>query len=287
VGAIDYWCNAFTPEYRALWDAAIADQGLAVRVRRDAADAFADPAGFVERMDELGFDAALLPSAEIPRDAGPFAYERYATPPEQLAKLAAAHPGRFAGLWTIDPSTGLAGVRRAAEALAQPEIIGLHLHTHSWDRAFDHRDFYPFYALAAEHDVPVVMQAGASGGLLPSECGRPIGIDRPALYFGAVRFVLSHLGWPWTGEAVAMAHKHPNVYVGTAAWPPHRWPADLVDFARGAGRGKTLLGTGFPVVGHRQALARLAELELPGDARSQLVGGAARRVFTRLCSRER
>ena len=213
MGSVDYWCNAFEPAYQALWDAAIGDQGLAVRVRRDPNDAFAEPAAFVARMDDLGYEAVLLPSAEVEREAGPFAYERYATPPDQLAKLAAVHTGRFAGLWTIDPTAGFAGVRRAAEALASEHTIGLLLHTHSWDRAFDHRDLYPFYALAAEHDVPVVMQAGASGGLLPSECGHPIGIDRPAIYFGAVRFVLSHLGWPWTGEAIAMAYKHANVYL--------------------------------------------------------------------------
>jgi uncharacterized protein len=286
VGSIDYWCNAFTPAYRALWDAAIGEQGLSVRVRRDSEDSFAEPAVFLARMDELGFDTVVLPSAETPHDAGPYAYERYATPPQAVAKLAAAHPGRFAGLWTIDPSAGLAGVRRAAEALARPEMAGLLLHTHSWDRAFDHRDLYPFYALAAEHDVPVVMQAGASGGLLPSECGHPIGIDRPAIYFGAVRFVLSHLGWPWTGEAIAMAHKHANVYLGTAAWPPHRWPAELVEFVRGSGQGKTLLGTGFPVTGHRKALAVLAAIDLSDSARRELCGGAARRVFTRIPHRE-
>lgn len=281
-GAVDYWCNAFTPAYRERWDAAIGEQGLSVRVRRDPADSFAEPTAFLARMDELGFDTVLLPSAELPRDAARFAYERYATPPEEVAKLAAVHPARFAGLWTIDPAAGLAGVRRAAEALAQPGFVGLHLHTHSWDRAFDHRDLYPFYALAAERDVPVVMQAGASGGPFPSECGRPVGIDRPAIYFDAVRFVLSHTGWPWTAEAIAMAQKHPNVYLGTAAWPPHRWPTELVAFIAGAGRGKALFGTGFPVVGHRQALARLADLALADDARRELLGGAARRVFTRI-----
>jgi len=286
VGAVDYWCNAFEPAYRALWDAAIGEQYLAVRVRRDPEDSFAEPAAFLARMDGLGFDTVLFPSAEVPHGAGPYAYERYATPPERLSKLAAAHPGRFAGLWTIDPAAGISGVRRAAEMLGSTGFAGLLLHTHSWDRAFDHRDLYPFYALAAEHDVPVVMQAGASGGPLPSECGHPVGIDRPAIYFGSVRFVLSHTGWPWTGEAIAMAYKHANVYLGTAAWPPHRWPAELVDFIARAGQGKALFGTGFPVTGHRKALAKLAELPLGDAARAELCGGAARRVFTRIPNRE-
>ena len=282
MGAIDYWCNAFTPDRRALWDAAIAAQGLEIKVRRDAADGFAEPAAMLARMDELGVDTLLLPCAEVPGHAGPFAYERYAARPEEARALAAAHPGRIAALWSFDPSGGGAAVRRASEALAEPGFVGLHLHTHSFDRGFDHRDLYPFYALAAERGVPVVMQAGASGGLMPSECGRPIGIDRPALYFPELRFVLSHTGWPWVEEAIAMAGKHRNVYLGTATFPPHRWPEGLVRFLAGPGRGKTLFGTGFPVAGHRQVLARLAALGLEEAARQALLEGAARAVFTRL-----
>ena len=75
-----------------------ASRGSSVRVRRDPEDSFAEPAAFLARMDELGFDTVLLPSAEIPHDAGRFAYERYATPPEQVAKLVAAHPGPVRGL---------------------------------------------------------------------------------------------------------------------------------------------------------------------------------------------
>src|SRR5262249_43621626 len=146
----------------------------------------------------------------------------------------------------------------------------------------DHRDLYPFYALAAEHGVPVVMQAGTSGGPMASEGGRPIGIDRPALYFQDLGFVLSHTGWPRAEEAVPMAVKHPNVFLGTAAFPPHHWSAELVRFIDGPGRGKSLFGSGFPVAGHRQALARLSELRLRDASREALLAGTARAVFRRL-----
>ena len=282
MGAIDYWCNGFTPAYRALWETAIGEQDLSIRIRRAPDDSFAEPAEMVARMDELDVSTLLLPAAEIPDGASPFAYERYATGIEAVSELASSFPGRFAGLFSIDPGEGQRGVARAAEALSRPGFVGLQSHTHSWDRAFDDRDYYPYYMLAAEHDVPFVMQAGASGGPMPSACGQPIGIDRPAIYFGSVRFVLSHTGWPWTDEAIAMTQKHPNVFLGTAAWPPHRWPQSLREFLGGAGRGKVLLGTSFPTVGHRHALSRLAGLALEEEARFQLVEGAARRVFTRL-----
>jgi predicted TIM-barrel fold metal-dependent hydrolase len=281
-GWIDYWCNAFEPAMQARWEHAISEQGIPLKIRQGEEDSFADPETMISRMDALGMATLVLPSADVEESAGPTDYERFATPAERVLELAGRHPGRFAGLFTIDPRLGMAGVARAAHVVESPSFVGLHLHTHSWDRAFDHRDLYPFYALAADLDIPVVVQAGTSGGRMASECGRPIGIDRPALYFDRVRFVLSHTGWPWVEEAMAMALKHPNVYLGTAAYPPHHWSDELVRFIRSAGRGKVLLGTSFPVVGHRQALARLDDLALPQEALVELVAGAARRVFKRL-----
>ena len=108
------------------------------------------------------------------------------------------------------------------------------------------------------------------------------GLYLPALYFRDVRFVLSHTGWPWVDEALAMATKFSNVYLGTATWPPARWGQALLDFARGPGRRKLLFGTGFPVVGHAQGAAQLAKLGLEPAALQQLVADNARSVFTRL-----
>jgi predicted TIM-barrel fold metal-dependent hydrolase len=280
--AVDYWCNAFAPDRRALWDQAIAAQGIPLRVRRDADDAFAEPAAMIARIGALGFRTLVVPTCERPAHAGPTDFESMAARPEELRAWSAAHPGKISGQWSIDPGHGMAGVRAAAAALSEPWCVGLHIHTHSWDRPLDHADYYPYYALAAERDVPVVMQAGASGGRTPSECGRPIGIDRPALYFREVRFVLSHTGWPWVDEAVAMATKFSNVYLGTATWPPARWGQALLEFARGPGRGKLIFGTGYPVVGHAQAAAQLAKLGLEPAALQQLVADNARSVFTRL-----
>jgi len=177
----------------------------------------------------------------------------------------------------------LAGVRRAAEILSTRDwVVGLWIHTHSFDRRFDHADYYPYYALCAEHDVPIAMQAGTSGGLMPSECGQPIGIDRPAIYFPEVNFLLSHTGWPWVDETVAMALKFPNVYLGTGAYPPKHWDPAVHSFIRGPGKRKVIFGTNFPTVGHRHVLAQIAELDLADTTRANLMEDNARRLFTRL-----
>jgi predicted TIM-barrel fold metal-dependent hydrolase len=281
-GTIDTLCNAFAPEFATAWDQAIAAQGIPIKVRRDPDDSFATPGAFVARMDELGIATVALVVSDPHAHPGAFDFSALTYRLDDVAALVDAHPGRFVAHWCLDPSLGMTGVRRAAEALAHDWVVGLYHHVHSWDRPFDHADLYPFYALASDHDVPVMMQAGTSGGLMPSECGRPIGVDRPAIYFRDVRFVLSHTGWPWVDEAVAMALKFPNVYLGTAAYPPRHWAPAVVDFVRGPGRDKTIFATNFPAVGHRHALGQIPDLDLASATRDALLGGTARRVFTRL-----
>jgi predicted TIM-barrel fold metal-dependent hydrolase len=281
-GAVDYWCNAFTPDRQGSWEEVITGRGLRVRFRTGAEDGFCEPDALVARFDELGVATAILPTADLAPHAPPDEYARFACRPEETEALSGKYPGRFAGAWSIDPREGMRGVRRAAEMLARPWAVALHYHTHSFDRAFDHADLYPYYALCSEARVPMVMQAGTSGGLWPSECGRPIGVDRPALYFPDCAFVLSHQGWPWVDEAIAMALKFPHVYLGTAVYPLRHWAPALRPFLEGAGRHKVLWGTGFPAAGHRHTLAQLDEAGLSPEVRAAYLGGTARRVFARL-----
>jgi uncharacterized protein len=271
---VDTLVNAFTPDRRAVWERAVGDQGIPLKVTQG----FCSPAEMVERMDELGIRTLVLPTGDLVHEA----YDVVTTRWEEVAKLVADFPGRFAASAIVDPTTGFAGVRETRARLAEPWVVGLWLHTHSWDRRFDHADWYPYYALCSELDVPIAMQAGTSGGLMASECGQPIGIDRPALFFPDTRFVLSHTGWPWVAEAVAMALKFSNVFLGTGAYPPRHWDPAVVSFLRGPGRRKVLFGTNFPTVGHEKALAQVDELDLPTDTRAALLGGTARTVYSRL-----
>jgi predicted TIM-barrel fold metal-dependent hydrolase len=281
---VDTLCNAFTADRRELWDGAISSAGVQVKVRRDDGDSFADAATLVARMDELGVATVVLITGDTGRHAlaDPYDFEHLAARWDEMEELVARWPGRFAALALVDPERGMRGVRDLRLRLDLRWVIGSYTHTHSWDRRLDHADFYPYYAACADAGVPVAAQAGTSGGLLPSECGRPISVDRPALYFRDTPFVLSHLGWPWCDEAVAMALKFPNVYLGTGAYPPRHWPAPVLDFLRGPGRAKVMFATNFPTVGHRHALAQVAELALRSEVEADLLGGTARRVFTRL-----
>ncbi|MDH3707483.1 MAG: amidohydrolase family protein [Acidimicrobiia bacterium] len=279
---IDYWCNAFTPDRAASWRAVIEAEGLALRTRDGSDDDFAEPDAMVDRMDRLGVRTLVLPVCELDPDAPLTDFAHYAVRPGEIEQLHQHHPGRFVGMYSVDPTDLETDLDAARSALGSPWCVALHTHTHSWDRPFDHPDYAAYYLLCAEHGVPFVMQAGASGGNFAHQAGHPGAIAAPAQHFASVDFVLSHTGAPWVAETIEMASTHPNVQVGTATHPPRRWPDELVEFIRGPGRTKTLFGTGFPLTGHTRSLAQLAELDLPAAVAEDLLIDNARRIFGRI-----
>jgi hypothetical protein len=47
---------------------------------------------------------------------------------------------------------------------------------------------------------------------------RPAYVDKPAVDFRELNFILAHVGTPWVDEALAVALKNRNVYVDISAW---------------------------------------------------------------------
>ena len=83
-------------------------------------------------------------------------------------------------------------------------------------------------------------------------------------------------------ELIALAWKHPNLYIGCGAHAPKYWDPALVQFLNSRGKGKVLWGSDFPVVRHADSLGQVARIELKPEARFQLMRGAAEKVFKSL-----
>ena len=53
---------------------------------------------------------------------------------------------------------------------------------------------------------------------------------------------------------IAVADKHPNVYIDTSAYAAHRYPAELVEYLKGRGSRKVLFGSNYPMLTPARAL---------------------------------
>lgn len=281
IPAIDVWCNPF--DERGIREIFIDNEEvyfmMGERWGRKHNMRFFTVDEWVAQMDELGVQAVFCPSLKQ-------AYYRKRAMAsniehEHIAKLAAAAPGRVYGLAGIDPMSGMRGVRELERAVSEYGFVGGHIHPFGFGIPINEREWWPFYAKCAELDVPIVFQVGHSAEFMPSRCGQPILLDDIAIWFPELKLVGGHTGWPWVEELIAMAWKHPNVYIATSGHAPKYWDPKLVRFldSRNRGIGKVMWGTDYPLITHLESLEQIGPLDLKPQALQALLHDTAAEVF--------
>ena len=120
-------------------------------------------------------------------------------------------------------------------------------------------------------------------GRRPYDPGRPIPyLDEVVCDFPELRIVGGHIGYPRTEEMISLATKYENVYIGTAAHTPERYPEALVRFMKGPGRRKVLFGSNFPMIQPAKCVAQLDSLGLSDQVRRLFLWENAVETFPRL-----
>lgn len=234
----------------------------------------------LRRMDEAGIEKAFLVAAKV----GPLQHRAsYHVPYAAVAEAVNKYPDRFLGLAGLDATEGMRGVRELEKAVREYGFIGAHFYPHWFELAPDHAKWYPFYAKCVELDIPVQLQVGQSMVYEPTHplrsVGRPITLDSVACDFPELKIVGIHVGIPWTEEMIAMAWKHPNVYIGTDAHAPRYWPESFVKYINSYGQDKVLFGTDFPILDFKRARDEVEALGLKPGPKEKLLRGNAMRLY--------
>jgi predicted TIM-barrel fold metal-dependent hydrolase len=230
------------------------------------------------QMDAAGIERAMLIAAKVGPTTHPACYH---VPYELVRDAVRQHPDRFYGLAGLDPTEGMAGVRALERAVREDGFIGAHFYPHWFELAPDHARWYPFYAKCCELDIPVQLQVGQSMIYDPSlrlrSVGRPIALDAVACDFPELKIIGIHVGIPWTDEMIAMAWKHPNVYIGCDAHSPAYWPESFRHYINSYGQDKVIFGTDFPILRFERTRQEIDALGLkPGPLRKLLRDNANR-----------
>jgi predicted TIM-barrel fold metal-dependent hydrolase len=226
----------------------------------------------IDAMEAGGVDLAVLSAWVGPRG------ELISN--DELASFVRAAPERFAGVGSVDISRPREAVREIRRCVRDLGFKAIRLLPWLWERPPTHARFYPVYDECCELGVPFCTQVGHTGPLMPSEVGRPIPyIDQVAIDFPELRIVCGHIGYPWTEEMIAVATKHPNIFIDTSAYTVRRYPAALVAYLAAHGRDKVMFGTNWPMIAPRKALEGLDGLGLDATTRTAFLAGNAARVF--------
>lgn len=199
---------------------------------------------------------------------------------DEVAAVVAEAPGRFAGIGGADISRPMEAVAEIRRCVRELGFKAIRIIQWLWRLTPTHRWYYPVYAECCELGVPICLQVGHTGPLMPSETGRPIPyIDEIAIDFPELVIVGGHIGYPWTEEMVAVCTKHANVFIDTSAYTAARYPEELVRYMKAHGAGKVMFGTNYPMITPKKALERLDALGLDAETKERFLYGNAARVF--------
>jgi predicted TIM-barrel fold metal-dependent hydrolase len=73
---------------------------------------------------------------------------------------------------------------------------------------------YPLYNYCQEKEIPVTIHASINFSVTHKiDYSHPLYLEEVACDFPNLTIVANHAGWPWVNEMVAVAWKHPNVYL--------------------------------------------------------------------------
>jgi predicted TIM-barrel fold metal-dependent hydrolase len=275
---IDYLGNLFTPEHIQEVYVEGSEQEQFNRVNRGEGLRGYEPDAFVDYLDGHGIERFFVSAMKAP---DPWAHGwTLCVDAAEVAAAARQCPDRVYGLYGCDPRARMPGLAEFEHYVRNEGFRGLHIHPHGSGLPPNHAYYFPWYAKCVELDVPCVISMGTTLALLSIEVARPVYLDDVALYFPELKLVCAHTGWPWVEEAIAVAWKHENVFLGTSAHAPRYWKKEMVDFANARrGRHKVMFGTDWPLIQHREALEQIEQLGLRDETIDALLYGNAARVF--------
>jgi predicted TIM-barrel fold metal-dependent hydrolase len=136
----------------------------------------------------------------------------------------------------------------------------------------DDAKFYPLYAMCCEFDIPVIMTAGLSP-FMPKvvlDSTDPRHIDRVATDFPELKILLSHGGYPWVLEAIALVLRHSNIYMDFSTCESKLMGQNYIQAANEYITDKVVFASANPFVEVHKAVEKYQRLDLTEECRRKL-----------------
>jgi len=228
--------------------------------------------GLIVAMDEAGIDKAIISSI-----SGGLSAQSEAN--SEAAQARDRHENRLFSLAWVNPNEGKAALDEARTRIYQEGFVGLKFHPFLNRYHFNDQVVYPFFRLAEESKVPVVVHTAHD------EFSLPVRALDMARRFPKVPVIMGHAGLaegPNRGalnlQAIIMASMALNLYVDTS------W---VDEWALRSGMkilpvGRFLFGTDAPLGGaehYQRALETINRLDLDLPALESLLWNSTVELF--------
>ena len=277
MGAIDFMYYVATREFMEEWDRAKKGE-LVCRMEKaiGGLPRYNSMEEMISLMDAAAVDKVFIVQCKM------WSYWRkwmyMDTHLDDVLQYTEKYPDRFVGLAGYNPF-------RIKESLAEIEVAvrshgfkGVYVHIYGFDIPLNDAKMYPLYAKCVELGVPVSMQVGHVLEASPSDCARPMQLDRIACDFPELKMIGAHTGWPWVEELMSVCYKWDNVWFGVDAWMPKYLSPSILQFMNSRmGRDRCLWGTnGLPWA---ESLNQMQQIGLKPEVLTRVLRDNAAELF--------
>jgi uncharacterized protein len=231
----------------------------------------------VAAMDEAGVELAVL-QAE-------WGFGDYRKMNDAVHRICSRYPERFIPYVTVNPAAADDMAAVVEREVKERGARGVNLQPYAYRLHCDDRRFYPMYERCRELGVAVTIHCSVNfTSDRPIEYGRPLHLDQVACDFPGLVLVANHGGWPWVTELVAVAWKHPTVYIEIGAISPRYiakpgtgWEP-LVVYGQSLLQDRVLWATDS-MLPFSRSLAEARELPIKPEVLEKWLGGNASRLL--------
>lgn len=217
------------------------------------------------RMDRGGITRTCL--------MGPAHGDGIALTNQDVRDAVTAHPDRFIGFVGVDPiANEPEAVRKMIRAAVRDwgfRGVGEFANVDLLDARCE-----VVYDICEELDVPLMIHTGVPLPSMLLRHGHPFAVDEVANRHPELTIIAAHMGVPWVIETVAVAVRHPNVYLDVSALPMFndRLIGPLLALCLDKGLAdRVLFGSDFPLVDPADYARRLRSAG-PGRLLRRLTG---------------
>jgi uncharacterized protein len=209
-------------------------------------------------------------------------FKNYTITNDQISSIASKSHDRLIPFAGVDPNAPAEGVKELKRAVRKLGVRGLKIHS-SANSVYpnDPKKMYPLYEVCEENRLPILFHTETTGlGDCEIKYSKPEYLDEVCERFPDLKVVMAHFGWPWSDVAVALALRHPNVYLDVSGWRPRYLPANVLSYLNGPLQDRFLFGTDYPMMRQKEWTvdfeANLKPKLKPGVAAKLLKGNAER-----------
>jgi predicted TIM-barrel fold metal-dependent hydrolase len=238
------------------------------------------PESFIKFLDDEGISIAVIRSRDIETTFG------MKIPDEACARLTRRFPDRFIGLAGADPLKGKAALEGLEHAVKDLGLKGIDLWTYEYNLPASDRTYYPLYEKCLELGAVVFIESSMHFRRdARMDICRPIHLDHVAVDFPDLKIVGSTPGFPWVAELMAVAWRHPNVYVSTSTvrpkylGKPNSGYETLMQLGGSVLADKIMFASGWPLLSMQQGINEVRNLPLREEVKEKWLYHNAARLF--------